>query len=216
MKKKISVLLLCLLMLFAVGCGKEETPDYPSLGDVTEPANAEEASFGGFTAQYDADKWVFDNSLGQFAIYDKEDYESADAETVVNINARVSADFEGPFTEKDMEDLLKAMDDMGISGFEIKNSELKTFEGEPVIYYEAETSLTDDMINLLIQEGSITEADIEALGGRDFLKEKGSVKQIGINAVIDGKAVSITGTYNESPDEILDAMKLLIKTGEIA
>ena len=51
------------------------------------------------------------------------------------------------------------------------------------------------------------------MGGRETLLNMPPVTQIGINAIVDGKAISITGTYNEEPEHILDAMKLLIKTG---
>ena len=78
-----------------------------------------------------------------------------------------------------------------------QNNELMSFNGEPVIYYEAETKLTDEMIDLMIEEGAITEEHIEALGGRETLLNMPPVTQIGINAIVDGKAISITGTYND-------------------
>ena len=218
MKKKV-VLLLCAVMLFATmglyGCGNEEKEaesEYTVLEDVEIPDNAEEGSYGGFTAKYDPDKWVFNNVLNQFAIYDKEGYESG-SDSIENINVRVSGDYEGPFTEEDMETLMAQIKEIGTSGFEITHNELMSFNGEPVIYYEAETKLTDEMIDLMIEEGAITEEHIEALGGRETLLNMPPVTQIGINAIIDGKAISITGTYNEEPEHILDAMKLLIKTG---
>lgn len=232
MKKKLSLVLLCFLMALGIlglsGCGdkektsipdaEEETnePEYASLGEAPEPANAEEASYGGFTAQYDADSWMFDSTLmGQFVLYDKEDYDSNN-DSLDNINVRVSEDFEGPFTEKDMNTLINQLNLMGAStGFKIISNELKTFEGEPVIYYEAETKLTDEMLDMLVEDGSVTEADLEAMGGREYLISMPASKQIGINAIIDGKAITITGTYKDTPDKLLEAIKLLIKTGKV-
>lgn len=205
MKKKLSLVLLCLLTALGIlglsGCGdKEKTsapdaeetkePEYSSLGEAPEPANAEEASYGGFTAEYDADSWVFNTMMGQFALYDKEDYDS-NSDSLDNINVRVSEDFEGPFTEKDMNTLINQLNLMGAStGFKIISNELKTFEGEPVIYYEAETKLSDEMLDMLVEDGSVTEADLEAMGGREYLISMPASKQIGINAIIDGKRLS--------------------------
>jgi len=221
MKKKLGMILLCSLMMFGLiglaGCGKEEKaeePQYPVLEDVAEPENMEEVSYGGFTAGYDTDKFVFNTALGQFAIYEKKAYES-NSESIENINVRLSIDYEGPFTEKDRESLISELKNINNTGFNITSSEMKTFNGEPVIYYEAETKLTEEGIDLLIEEGSITESDIEALGGREKLVSMPPVTQIGMNAIIDGKVISVTGTYNENYEEILEAMKLLIKTGKI-
>lgn len=235
MRKKLGLILLCLLMALGImglsGCkekaenekenigseSEEEAkePEYSSLGEVKQPANAEEASYGGFSAQYDKDKWAFDARMGQFAIYDKSDYES-NSEALDNINVRISADFEGTLKESDMNTLMNQLNLMGATtGFKVKSNEMKTFEGEPVIYYEAETKLTDEMLDLLIEDGSVTEADIEAMGGREYLINLPASKQIGINAVVDGKIITVTGTYKDSPDEMIEAMKLLIKTGKI-
>lgn len=45
-------------------------------GDPQQPSNVKDATYSGFTGSYDADKWLFDSSLGLFAIYDKEVYEA--------------------------------------------------------------------------------------------------------------------------------------------
>lgn len=225
MKKKLSAGLLCLLMVLTViglsGCGgkdedKAEGSEYPVMEKAEEPESAEEASYGDFTAKYDKDKFVFNTSMGQFAIYDKEGYESG-SDSIENINVRVSEAFEGPLTEEDMNTLMTQLKQLDASsGFKVTNNEMRMFDGEPIIYYEAETKLTDEMLDLLIEDGSITEADIQAMGGREALISLPAVKQIGFNAVIDGKTVTLTGTYNDSPDEILEAMKLLVQTGKTA
>lgn len=105
---------------------------------------------------------------------------------------------------------------MGIDGFTVVKNEMRTFNGEPVIYYETKTEITDDMIDLLIENGNMTEADIDAMGGRDRLKEVGETDSIGIAAVIDGKIVIVTGTYYDDSADVLEAMKLLLKTGKVS
>lgn len=220
MKRKISLLFVCALMVIFVlslsACSeKTAEPAYPELEDVTVPENAEEASYGGFTGQYDPDKWVFGSQLNIFALYEKNAFE-AGSDRVDNVNAVVSSDFEGPFTEDDMNSLMDAVKEVGGTGFEIVKNEMRTFDGEPVIYYETKTTINDEMIDLLIKQGSITEEQIEALGGREVLKESGTSDQIGIYAIIDGKAVAFTGTYTDNPDSVLEAMKVLIKTGKVS
>lgn len=149
--------------------------------------------------------------LGQFGIYEKEGYETG-RDSVENINARISGDFDGKLTEEYMDALMKQLSEMGASaGFKIISNELKTFDREPIIYYESEIKLSDELLDILVEEGTITEADIEAAGERDLLINTPEAKQIGVTAVIDGKAITITGTYNEKPDEILEAVKLCLR-----
>ena len=221
MKKKFLVLLLVLLCMLCLpvltSCGGDEpaAEAYPELADVEVPENAEEASYDGFSAKYDADQWAFDSSLNNFSIYDIDDVMEGSASTS-NVNVIVNGPYEGPLDEDDLDELLKQLEDMNVSGFEIVDSKLMNFAGEPLIYYEAETSLTDDMLDLMIESGSITEEQIEALGGREALMEMPAATQMGINAIVDGQSISVTGTYNDDKDHVLEAMKVLIKTGAVS
>lgn len=222
MKRKILTLLLCLLFILCLpaltSCGSDEPAaeaSYPELADVEVPENAEEASYDGFSGKYDADQWAFDSSLNTFSIYDIEDMMEGTA-TTSNINVIVNGPYEGPLDEDDLADLLEELEAMNISGFEIVDSKLMNFAGEPLIYYEAETSLTDDMLDLMIESGSITEEQIEDLGGRETLKEMPAATQMGINAIVDGQSISVTGTYTDDKDHVLEAMKVLVKTGAVS
>ena len=103
-----------------------------------------------------------------------------------------------------------------VSGFSIEKNEMKTFDGQPIIYYETKAQLTDDMIDIMIENGSITESDIDAVGGRDALMAIGETDQIGISAIVDGKIVMVTGTYYDNSDDVMEAMKLLLKTGKVS
>ena len=40
--------------------------------------------------------------------------------------------------------------------------------------------------------------------------------QMGINAIVDGQSISVTGTYNDDKDHVLEAMKVLVKTGAVS
>lgn len=220
MKTRISVFLACFLMIFSVAvlsaCGNDmDEQMYPEIEDVTVPENAEEVSYDGFTGKYDPDKWVFGTQLNIFTLYDRDDYEMA-SDSMDNVTVVVSSDYEGPFTEEDMNSIMDAVVQAGGEGFEIVKSELRTFAGETVIYYESKTTINDAMIDLLIQQGSIAEEQIEALGGREALIDMGTSDQVGIYAIIDGKAVVFTGTYTDDPNGVLEAMKVLIKTGKVS
>lgn len=128
----------------------------------------------------------------------------------------ISQDYEGPLTSEDMDDLMTEIKNMNVSGFSIEKNEMKTFDGQPIIYYETKAQLTDDMIDIMIENGSITESDIDAVGGRDALMVIGETDQLGISAIVDGKIVMVTGTYYDNSDDVMEAMKLLLKTGKVS
>ena len=44
----------------------------------------------------------------------------------------------------------------------------------------------------------------------------GETDQIGIYAIVDGKIVMVTGTYYDNSDDVMEAMKLLLKTGKVS
>ena len=64
MKRKFALIMLCILTVAALaGCQSKE-PEYPALEDPKQPSNVKDATYSGFTGSYDADKWLFDSSLG--------------------------------------------------------------------------------------------------------------------------------------------------------
>ena len=83
MKRKFALIMLCILTVAALaGCQSKE-PEYPALEDPKQPSNVKDATYSGFTGSYDADKWLFDSSLGLFTIYDKEVYAYVYRENIV-------------------------------------------------------------------------------------------------------------------------------------
>ena len=134
MKKKFALCMVCLLMVLFTGCGDSST-DYPVMDDVELASNMAEASDGSYTAQYDADQWVYDDTLG-FAIYNKEIYESGNPDgNCDNINVVVSQEYEGSLTEDDMNEIISQVESMGISGFSINMNEMRTFLEQPAVSY---------------------------------------------------------------------------------
>ena len=215
MKKLVVFFLICLLLALTAGCGSDA--DYPVMEDIELPSDLQECTDGNYTAQYDQNVWVYDDSLG-FAIYNKEIYESGNPDgNCDNINVVVSQAYEGSLTEDDMNEIISQVESMGISGFVINMNEMRTFLDQPVIYYESSVRLTDDMIDLLIEQGSLTEEDVEAYGGRETLIESAATNQITVCAVVDGYIVIVTGTYysDENKEMVLDGIKTLIKTGSV-
>lgn len=187
------------------------------LEDPTEAANMAEVTAYNYNAKYDPEKWTFDDQLGLFSIYDKAVFESGNPDgNCANINVVISQEYGGPITQDDLDSFMAEMESNGIAGLTIEKSELREFNGDPVMYYESKVELTDEMLDMLVDNGNVTEAQLTDMGGRDFLKESGKSNQIGIIAIVDGKLVIFTGTYFEKPDELLEAMKILIKTGKVS
>lgn len=215
MKKSLSLVLILVMALLMFSCGND-TSDLPVMEEVTVE-NAESATSGNFTAQYDGEQWYFDDTFG-FAVYDKEVYESGNPDgKCANVNVSVSQAYDGPFTEKDMEDVVKQTTELGISGYEIGLKELRLFQEEPIIYFESSLVMSDDMLDLMIEQGAITEQDIEDLGGREAVLDGASTTQVSVCAIIDGYITIFTGTYydDETKQEVLNVILGMIQTGNV-
>ena len=127
MKRKFALIMLCILTVAALaGCQSKDT-EYPALEDPQQPSNVKDATYSGFTGSYDADKWLFDSSLGLFAIYDKEVYEAGNPDgKCPNINVVISQDYEGPLTSEDMDDIMAEIENMTVSDFYIRQKQKKS------------------------------------------------------------------------------------------
>ncbi|MCH5340357.1 MAG: hypothetical protein J1E01_02705 [Acetatifactor sp.] len=98
----------------------------------------------------------------------------------------------------------------------IESMDVRTLDGEKVIYSEVVTKINDEMIDLLIEEGVYTEAQIEASGGREALLAIPPTTQIAIYAEKDGYGFVCTGTYyaEDQKQMVLDTMTIMLGTME--
>ncbi len=98
----------------------------------------------------------------------------------------------------------------------IEASEVRSLNGNPVVYMEVVTKITDEMIDMLIDSGAYTEEMIEAAGGREVLLATPPTTQIAIYTVKDGTLFSCTGTYyaEDQKQMVLDTMTIMLDTAK--
>lgn len=199
------VMLLCL-----AGCGGK-TPSYPEL-KAADISSMELSTVKNSTveAQYPANTWIGDGMSDPLTIFYAETLET---ETATNINVQKSAPYKGKLTEKDMNDLMEQLEEMSV-GLRVEKSEMRTFNGEPVIYVESVLEFNDSTIDFMIEQGVLTEESVAAVGGRDALKAIPPTTQMGLYAVVDGYLYAITGTYYDAAekDMVLDTMTVIAQT----
>lgn len=245
MKRKAIIALVCALwMVVACACGKlpglqnEKTPapsgnsvsqgsssseeskpqetekedGYPVLEDTTAGISLAEASDDKIYVQYPSEGWAFDNTLA-FTVYKAPD----DQGRSVNINVMASTPWQGELTPDMVEPLKEQITATITEGMDIKVMEMRSFCDAPIIYMETNTVLTEAMLDLVIESGTITEAQIEQMGGREAVLTGMSNKQIQIYAVVDGYILVYTGTYyeDESKAEVITAMEAMIKNSKL-
>jgi len=217
MKKRVFALILTLALILSclTACSApENTVSYPVLeaADISGIDQSVRIGSGNLTASYPTDTWTVGGvNNGLAMIFLNETYGTSSA---VNINMQVNAKYSLPLTEAVMEDILKNLDG---SGMTVEVSEMRTLNGEPVIYMESITQITDEALDLMVEEGMITEDEITALGGREFLKSIPPTHTISISAIVDGWMCIYSGTYYDDAhyQPVLDAMTVLIQTSAI-
>ena len=93
---------------------------------------------------------------------------------------------------------------------------MRTLNGEPVIYTESRTQITDDAIDLMLEQGYWTQDDIDSFGGREALLAIPATDQIFLYVVRDGWIYVCTGTYYSADQKavVLNCMTLLMQTVE--
>lgn len=142
--------------------------------------------------------------------------ETLDSEQAVNINMSLVSTSKAP--DNWIEDGLEQLQDesMGSFGVTVNSIEVRLLDGSPVIYMEVVTEFTDEMIDLVIEQGIYTEAQIEAAGGREALKSIPPTTQMAIYAEKDGYCYVCTGSYyaEDQRQLVLDTMAAMIGTVE--
>ena len=163
-----------------------------------------------FTCSYPVDGWMAAEG-NPVQIYWEDTIGSGQA---VNITMSLASTAKAP--DSWIEDMLAQLEDGALEGFAItvESIEPRLLSGEPVVYAELVTQITDEMIDLMIEQGVYTEEQIENAGGREVLLSIPPTTQISITAVKDGYAYTCTGTYydQEQKQMVLDTMAIVIDT----
>lgn len=209
-KRIIAALLAACLCLMLCGCGGEK---YPSMRCVDiSNLSLSEASNSVMSLRYPDELWVGADGTEPLEIY----YQSTmDTDQVVNINAQKLSECRTAPTEQDMNDLVDALQEM-YAFIDIKSAELRDLDGSTVIYMEGTFSFTDDVIDLVLESGKWTQADLDAMGGREVLLALPPTEQMFLYLVKDGWLYLYTGTYfnEQQHDMVLDTITVLAQTTE--
>ena len=201
-------LVLCLIL---AGCGTVSEEDYPPLEKVDLPSmTLETVGNSTVSVQYPADKWTGSDDTSPLIIYYTDTLDTGEA---VNINVQQSGTYSGKFTEKYMNKLTDGITE-SFPNIEILRAELRSINGKSVIYTETVTRFNDEMLDLLLEQGVLTQDDVDAAGGRDAILSIPPTDQITLYAVTGAYLYIYTGTYYEESQKAdwLQAMTVMAQT----
>ncbi len=201
-------LMLCLIF---AGCGAVNEEDYPPLEKVDlSSMTLETVGNSTFSVQYPAGKWIGSDGTSPLIIYYTDTLDTGEA---VNINVQQSGTYSGKFTEKYMNKLTDGITE-SFPNIEILNAELRSINGKSVIYTETVTRFNDEMLDLLLEQGVLTQEDIDGAGGRDAILSIPPTDQITLYAVTGAYLYIYTGTYYEESQkaDLLQAMTVMAQT----
>ena len=201
-------LMLCLIL---AGCGAVNEEDYPPLEKVDlSSMTLETVGNSTFSVQYPAGKWTGSDGTSPLIIYYSDTLGTGEA---VNINVQQSGTYSGKFTEKYMNKLTDGITE-SFPNIEILRAELRSINGRSVICTETVTRFNDEMLDLLLEQGVLTQADIDNAGGRDVILSIPPTDQITLYAVTGAYLYIYTGTYYEESQkaDLLQAMTVMAQT----
>lgn len=201
-------LVLCLIL---AGCGTVSEEDYPPLEKVDlSSMTLGTVSNSTFSTQYPVGKWTGTDGTSPLIIYYNDTIDSGKA---VNINVQQSGIYSGKFTEKYMNKLVESITE-SFPNIEILNAELRSINGKSVIYTETVTQFTDEVLDRLLEQGVITQTDIDNAGGREAILATPPTDQVTLYAVIGPYLYIYTGTYYEESQkaDVLEALTVMAQT----
>ena len=99
----------------------------------------------------------------------------------------------------------------------VEKCELRSFDGNPVIYMENSFTFNDEVIDQMIENELWTEESLEQAGGRETILAIPDSHSIVVYGILDGNLVIYGGTYYEDAQkqEVLDAINIMLQTTEI-
>lgn len=89
-----------------------------------------------------------------------------------------------------------------------------SINGKSVIYTETVTRFNDEMLDRLLEQGVITQDDVDTAGGRDAILSIPPTDQITLYAVTGAYLYIYTGTYYEESQkaDVLEALTVMAQT----
>lgn len=218
-KRNLIIIALALVILTLASCGKNDdnsrTDAYPALTVNALTGDTATAETGNLRITYLKNDWTFNEGFEPFTLYYTDDIGNGSG--AKNINVQNLGAMLRSLSEKDLEDLNKSLESQNMGFVSIKVSELRSLDGKTVMYIEAVTEITDEAIDILIKDGTFTEDDIQAIGGREALKSLPSPSQFMVYAVVDKTLCLYTASYYDDADKqfMLDTVSFLIGNTEI-
>lgn len=202
-----------LVLLLLVGCASE-ADSYPVMTpaalDVTalEVAEGDELRFS-----FPASGWTADDSYGIPVIVFEE---SNDGNPPLTVSAQIISRFSGKLNNKYRDDLAEAMEGQ-VSAMTSSLLEMRTLRGEGVLYCESTGCFTEEVLDDMLEAGTITQDQIDGQGGREALLAIPTTHYITIYAVKDRHLVLYTGTYYAASQKqlVLDALTTAIATSAV-
>ena len=205
MKKMKRILAAGLMLLALAGCGTSDNQaaEYPAM-EPLDISKMELATVENGTAkyQYDADVWTTEgevvNSLVLYAI-----------------NVQIAGERKKALDEDLMNQVLEQLEKN--ASLTVEKCELRSFDGNPVIYMENSFTFNDAVIDQMIENELWTEESLEQAGGRETILAIPDSHSIVVYGILDGNLVIYGGTYYEDAQkqEVLDAINIMLQTTEI-
>ena len=204
------VLVLALTLSIAVGCSPKY--DYPVMEEVVvDDMVLTDVRADTFSIQYDAETWTFTDESGVYFLLETSTIDDKAGPSNINITNTTSplpidADAVAFFTAELGGPVSIA------SGYTLDTCELMLLGKTPVLYMEETQIITDDIIDLYIEEGLLTKEVLEDAAALEQIKTP--VHTTYLYFSVDDQLITTTGFYFdlESKDTVLEAMKLLAQT----
>lgn len=200
--------LLCLLLPVLTACGGN-APEYPVLAEIPEVETASQEN-SLIRLSYDPETWIGQPMTDPLFLLYGETLEEAFS---VNINVQYSGEFDRALDGKMMEELVQAIEQEHPA--DIETAQMYRVQDAPVICLESTTTITDELLDLMIAEGGWSEGWLESIGGRDVLLGQ-SNRTITVYAVKEERLFIYTGSYVEEDhaQPLKEALALAVATTE--
>lgn len=165
---------------------------------------------------YPAEQFTWEEKSNPLTLFLNETIDSS--EGAANITVLPAAALDAKINQEFLDQVLLAQqENQAATALTIQTAELRELNGELVIYMESTTEITDEVLDLLIEQGQLTEEAITEAGGRDVYKAIPATKSVSIYSVVDGYLTMYTGSYYDDAhkETLIDSITVLITNTQI-